>query len=256
MDQVAKLDSQATIKMKVYGIFGQLDLATGPYLILIEKASLIGCILNCQILKIDKLLYLPIQEAENPTSIPSQDQQFIQMLEHLQRDQAFYFSYSFDLTKRLERTLTETIELNQSGVRRSSNSGVNLPDLINMFPNSINYISKFAFNHNMLAEFKDNQYAPFRTPVIYGFVSIHKINQKLDFILVSRKDCRRPGRRFLVRGLDADGNAANFCETEHIISFKKDEHTMVASHLQIRGSIPLLWQMKPNMKYTPPVTID
>ena len=38
----------------------------------------------------------------------------------------------------------------------------------------------------------------------------------LKFALISRKDSRRPGRRFVVRGLDRDGNAANFVETEHI----------------------------------------
>lgn len=86
-----------------------------------------------------------------------------------------------------------------------------------MFPNSINYVPKYAFNHNLLQEFKDKQYAPFRTPCIYGYVALRKIGPKLDFALISRKDCRRPGRRFLVRGLDREGNAANFCETEHII---------------------------------------
>jgi SacI homology domain len=61
------------------------------------------------------------------------------------------------------------------------------------------------------------QYAPFRVPCIYGFVGIRKINSKIDFALITRKDCRRPGRRFITRGLDRDGCAANFCETEHII---------------------------------------
>ena len=65
------------------------------------------------------------------------------------------------------------------------------------------------------------------------------------------------GRRFIVRGLNRDGNAANFCETEHIISHKKSNGSfMIASHLQIRGSIPLLWQMKPNMQWAPPVTAN
>lgn len=126
-----------------------------------------------------------------------------------------------------------------------------------MFPNSINYKPKYAFNHNMLAEFKEIQYAPFRVPVIYGFVAVTSVNFKQNFILISRKDCRRPGRRFVVRGLDRDGNAANFCETEHIITYKNTKGGFtIASHLQIRGSIPLQWQMKPNMKWAPPVVVN
>lgn len=30
----------------------------------------------------------------------------------------------------------------------------------------------------------------------------------------------------------------------------------VASHVQIRGSIPLQWSMKPNLKWSPPVLIN
>ena len=45
-----------------------------------------------------------------------------------------------------------------------------------MFPNSLNYTPQFAFNHNLLSEFKDLQYAPFRTPCIWGFLAIRKIN--------------------------------------------------------------------------------
>jgi hypothetical protein len=41
---------------------------------------------------------------------------------------------------------------------------------------------------------------------------------KFDFALVSKKDCRRPGRRFVVRGIDRDGCVANYVETEHVIT--------------------------------------
>lgn len=84
-------------------------------------------------------------------------------------------------------------------------------------PNSVNYVPHFAFNHNMLTDFKDMMCAPFRTPCIFGYVAIKKISFKMDFALVSRRDCRRPGRRFITRGLDNEGAAANFTETEHIL---------------------------------------
>lgn len=130
--------------------------------------------------------------------------------------------------------------------------------MINIFPNSINYVKQYAFNHNLLSEFKDVQYAPFRTPVIFGFVAIKKISVVMDFALISRRDSRRPGRRFITRGLDKDGAAANFCETEHIFqvqtSLQGPMH--IASHLQIRGSIPLVWSMKPTMQWSPPVLVS
>jgi hypothetical protein len=67
---------------------------------------------------------------------------------------------------------------------------------------------------------------PFRTPCIYGLYLTEQASG-IGFKLISRKDCRRPGRRFLVRGLDEEGNAANFVETEHIFTSADN----IASHV-------------------------
>jgi len=128
------------------------------------------------------------------------------------------------------------------------------------FPNSVDYLPHFVFNDNLLGEFSGIEYAPFKMPCIFGYVYISSPNinrSKIDFILVSRKDCRRPGRRFVTRGLDREGNAANFVETEHIfVQYDTQLKMKIASFVQIRGSIPLLWSMKPNLKWSPPVIIN
>ena len=87
-------------------------------------------------------------------------------------------------------------------------------------------------------------YSPFKVPVIFGFLYIRTLEieqNKFDFALVSRKDCRRPGRRFITRGLDRDGNAANYVQTEHIFTLFESGVMRVASYTQTRGSIPLIW---------------
>lgn len=84
-----------------------------------------------------------------------------------------------------------------------------------------------------------------------------KAGVKTDFYLVSRKDCRRPGRRFITRGLDYDGFAANYVETEHIVVKWNEQGSMqVASFVQVRGSIPSMWSMKPNLKWEPPIIVS
>ena len=155
------------------------------------------------------------------------------MLETLQKNKSFYFSYSLDLTKRIQVAIQELV----NGQTENSVS-----DLTNIYPNSIAYVHKFAVNHQLLKEYAEVQYAPFRVPCIYGFVSIQSIDPSTSFMLISRKDSRRMGRRFVVRGLDSDGHAANFCETEHILTQKKQNGGFtIAAHLQTRGSIPLIW---------------
>jgi hypothetical protein len=86
-----------------------------------------------------------------------------------------------------------------------------------IYANTVDYVEHFAFNHNLLSAFRGSEYMPFKTPCIYGLYMTAQ-NGDIGFKLISRKDCRRPGRRFLVRGLDEDGNAANFVETEHIFT--------------------------------------
>jgi len=59
--------------------------------------------------------------------------------------------------------------------------------------------------------------------------------------LIARKDIRRSGMRFLIRGADADGNIANCVEIEKILVYKENDNIIINSFVQMRGGIPLLW---------------
>lgn len=79
--------------------------------------------------------------------------------------------------------------------------------------------------------------------------------QHKDFLvtLISRRSVGRPGLRYLRRGVDDSGNAANYVETEQILS---DPAWMpqrkIYSFTQLRGSIPLIFSQSPySFKPTP-----
>ena len=136
------------------------------------------------------------------------------MINQIAAEKSFYFSYNYDLTKTIQENLSDSIQNNDK--EKSIET-----DYCNAFPKSTNYQSKFAFNHYLLNEFKQPHYCPFRVPVIYGFLYLRTLpieQNKFDFALISRKDCRRPGKRFIVRGLDREGHAANYVESEHVIT--------------------------------------
>lgn len=57
--------------------------------------------------------------------------------------------------------------------------------------------------------------------------------------IISRLSCKRAGTRFNARGIDDDGNVANFVETETIFW---SPNGVCFSYVQIRGSIPLFWE--------------
>ena len=48
------------------------------------------------------------------------------------------------------------------------------------------------------------------------------------------------GTRFNARGLDDEGNVANFVESEQIMCYKN----YIYSFIQVRGSVPIFWQQK------------
>ena len=58
------------------------------------------------------------------------------------------------------------------------------------------------------------------------------VNQKaVFFILISRRDKKRAGVRFISRGSDLEGNVSNFAETEQILTFVNDDRYDVYTYL-------------------------
>jgi hypothetical protein len=61
--------------------------------------------------------------------------------------------------------------------------------------------------------------------------------------LISRLSCRRAGTRFNARGIDDEGNVANYVETETTLwSPTGEDKGECFSYVQIRGSIPIFWE--------------
>lgn len=89
------------------------------------------------------------------------------------------------------------------------------------------------------------------TCVIRGFCSTLMIPASLPVLphvrtnlpstltIVSRLSSRRAGTRFNSRGIDDDGNVANFVETE-VIFWSPPGITF--SYVQVRGSVPIFWE--------------
>ena len=57
--------------------------------------------------------------------------------------------------------------------------------------------------------------------------------------VLSRLSCKRAGTRFNSRGIDDDGNVANFVETETLLWHPSG---LCFSYAQIRGSVPVFWE--------------
>ncbi|KAH7287003.1 hypothetical protein KP509_32G032600 [Ceratopteris richardii] len=66
-----------------------------------------------------------------------------------------------------------------------------------------------------------------------------------------RRCVRRIGTRMWRRGANVNGDVANFVETEQIIQ----ANGYVASYVQVRGSIPVLWEQVVDLTYKPKIKL-
>ena len=74
-----------------------------------------------------------------------------------------------------------------------------------------------------------------------SFSSSKKSGIPATLTLISRLSCKKAGTRFNARGIDDEGNVANFVETETVIwdpTGASSGGALCFSYCQIRGSVP------------------
>ncbi|KAL9639883.1 MAG: hypothetical protein Q9164_000631 [Protoblastenia rupestris] len=152
----------------------------------------------------------------------------------------FYYSGDFDLTNRLQDRLLEESAFDIDSL---DNNYLWNQYMINPL---IRFRARLAKNEK---ESLDS--SRILTSTIRGFVLTITIpplaaptksikgNLPSGLTLISRLSCRRAGTRFNSRGIDDDGNVANFVETETIFWHPSG---FCFSYAQIRGSVPLFWE--------------
>ncbi|XP_072393620.1 phosphatidylinositide phosphatase SAC2 isoform X1 [Diabrotica undecimpunctata] len=164
---------------------------------------------------------------------------------------SFYYSHTTDITNSLQRLCN----LSKQGTDSQSIWK--------------NVDERFFWNGYMLKsiiELENPLCDPWILPIIQGYIQIEdcKVEMDRDLIeakekrydtftlcLISRRSRYRAGTRYKRRGVDDNGEVANYVETEQIISYQTHE----VSFVQVRGSVPVYWS-QPGYKYRPPPRID
>uniref|UniRef100_A0A914IBB2 Phosphatidylinositol-3-phosphatase SAC1 n=1 Tax=Globodera rostochiensis TaxID=31243 RepID=A0A914IBB2_GLORO len=169
------------------------------------------------------------------------NQTFVEMLESVLRTDAFYYSLRMDLSHTLQW-------LSENGT----------PDF-HQQPLLHRVDRHFVWNARLCAAFDTAELSSFAIPLIHGFAGIRQCNvngHRFKLALISRRSVQRAGVRFYTRGLDQEGNCANFVESEQIVEFDtaiapgpQVQQRHLASFVQFRGSIPVFWTQRPNFEW-------
>lgn len=163
-------------------------------------------------------------------------------LKKLLSNGSFYFSNDFDLTSLLQNRGIDKAKLGEGSVSDD------VPHI-----NLQHYQEQYMWNSYLMEElikFRStlDPFAVdtlnknrFMTTVIRGFAKSMSLGSRGDTItIVSKQSWKRAGTRFNARGIDDDGNVANFVETEFI--YNNISMQQVFSFTQIRGSVPAFWE--------------
>lgn len=227
-----------TVSRVIYGILGVIHLLSGPYLIVITERRKVGELNGLAIWRVKATeAYSYTRTSLHLTDEQNQyNKQYAAMVQLVLSTPNFYYSTTYDLSHRLQRLHNTTPDFLQMGLMERADQ-------------------RFVWNHHLMSDFTNQtELRKFCLPIIHGFVYINSciVNDKtFTFALVSRRSCYRAGTRMFMRGIDDEGHAANFVETEQIVEYKGAR----SSFVQTRGSIPLFWSQLPNLRYKPPPTL-
>uniref|UniRef100_A0A665VHV7 Phosphatidylinositide phosphatase SAC1-A n=1 Tax=Echeneis naucrates TaxID=173247 RepID=A0A665VHV7_ECHNA len=224
----------SAVTRPICGIMGTIRLVAGMYLIVITRKRNVGSLLGHAVWKavdFDVISYKKtvlhlseIQSQENKT--------FLSMINNVLTTDGFYFCTDYDLTHTMQRLANTSPDFQEMSLLERADQ-------------------RFVWNGNLLRELAAQpELHKFALPVVHGFIVMKpcRINGKIfEWILISRRSCFRAGVRYYVRGIDSEGHAANFVETEQIVLYDETK----ASFVQTRGSMPFYWSQRPNLKYKP-----
>ncbi|XP_046849914.1 phosphatidylinositide phosphatase SAC2-like [Xenia sp. Carnegie-2017] len=175
-----------------------------------------------------------------------------ELLKMFNDSQSFYYSKESDITNSIQRIVEKKEETKGLPLWKTADE-------------------RFFWNKAMLEDIikiteTDVSANDWIVPIVQGYVQSAKFDgdnfftgmndemaeiAKFDLLLISRRSVFRAGTRYKRRGVDENGNVANYVETEQIVH--ANNHCL--SFVQTRGSIPLYWSQT-GMKYKPPPKLE
>lgn len=221
----------------IYGVAGTIKLLAGTYVLVITSRVEVGTYLGSPLFRVASMKFLCCNEVSNfLTNQEKRDEAyFMALLKIVESTPGLYYSYGTDITLNLQRRC-------------------NLAKGWKIKPIWKQGDPRFVWNRNLLEDLIENKLDGFIIPLLQGSFQTGEMKMKESSTVIkilSRRCTRRLGTRMWRRGANLEGDAANFIETEQLLEF--EGHT--ASFLQVRGSIPLLWEQIVDLSYKPRLNI-
>lgn len=184
-----------------------------------------------------------------------------ELLKMFMDSDSFFYSSTYDLTNSVQRQSTgeeDPRPLWQKVDDRFFWNKYMIQDLTAIGTSDVNFwiipiiqgfvqIEELVVNYN---ESSDDEKSSPETPP-QDSTCVDDIHPRFLVALISRRSRHRAGMRYKRRGVDKNGNVANYVETEQLIHV----HNHTLSFIQTRGSVPVFWSQV-GYRYNPRPRLD
>ncbi|KAL9235518.1 hypothetical protein vseg_010269 [Gypsophila vaccaria] len=216
------------IVTECYGIVGFIRLLGPYYMILITERRKVGMLCGHVIYAVakSKMIRIPHSTVRSNLENSKNENRYKKLLSTVDITKDFYFSYSY----RIMYSLQKNIRDHESKL--------------------VPYETMFVWNAFLTRGVRSHLGNTLWTvALIHGFfkqIKLSNCGRTVNVTLIARRSRQYAGTRYLKRGINEKGRAANDVETEQIVFEDVDEGCAVeiSSIVQIRGSIPLLWSQE------------
>ncbi|KAJ5919019.1 hypothetical protein N7466_009962 [Penicillium verhagenii] len=166
-------------------------------------------------------------------------------LKKLLGDGSFYYSLDFNLTDRLQDRSDKSAAFDIDSLDEDMLWNSYMINPLLLFRSHLPPADKAKLDSSQLLTCVIRGYAgTLKIPATVSILPKVRTNFPSLLTIVSRQSSRRAGTRFNSRGIDDDGNVANFVETELILWVSPG---ITFSYVQLRGSVPIFWEQTPGL---------
>ncbi|KDR84844.1 hypothetical protein GALMADRAFT_107223 [Galerina marginata CBS 339.88] len=241
----------------IYGILGLISLTLSEYVVVLTGRTLQGQFMGHDIYRATEFDILPLAAVSAYVPPHAVEAHLLALVRSHLNGGNFLFSYTWDLTRRLQAQWDT----------RETDAGKTFWEVVD---------ERFFWNRFLQTKLieqatlsQNAAYGSFILPVMYGTFEIRPTflhGRHMYLALISRRSRYRAGTRYFRRGIDQDGNVANFNETEQILLVEgpttpgsvrtnDDNFATKLSYVQIRGSVPVFWSEINTLRYKPDLQI-
>jgi len=238
-DELPRETSQPTV-IPLDAIFGVYELLSGSYLALVVQSVPVIQTKDIEYRKVSKMVVIPLfKQGKTLNEARQRDEdKYLELLHQAFTTHQFYFSFTHDVTHSFQRLAKMTPQQLAQPIWARADR-------------------RFFWNRDVCVDLISCAADDWITPIMSAYVEVRPNmvidDEKFTLLFVSRRSMYRQGTRFTKRGIDEEGNVANFVETEQSLIFADGA---VKAYVQVRGSIPVIWCAPVHMKYAPKVYIS